>query len=139
AYESATKTLYLGYRVAGVIGDTDGNNDPNTAGGAGCVAGANITDSPGIALSESYVWWIDTNCDGAPDIQISVSGLLSNLNVRIANGAGETINGASAIAIASGSDIKLKITGISDPNTGQAGLPAVFRFSGFVGATNDGL
>jgi uncharacterized repeat protein (TIGR01451 family) len=138
AYDAASKTLYLGYRVAGLIGDTDGNGNPNTAGGPNC-SGANVGDASGIGLNESYVWYIDTNCDGNPDIQVSVVGALPNPTVRIVDAFGNPLPGATGTAIVSGSDIKIQITGISDPNTAQAGLPAGFTFGGFVGATNDGL
>jgi len=136
AYESATNTLFVGDRVAGVIGDSDGDGTPGP--GALC-PGATVTDGPGIALNESYIWYIDTNCDGIADIQISVTCALPNPTVSIVDAFGSPIVGASGTAIASGHDLKLQITGISDPVTGKPGLPAVFTFSGFTGSTSDGL
>jgi len=140
AYDSATQTLYLGYRVAGVIGDTDGNGNADNAGGANCSTTPTIIDTPGIGLSDSYLWFIDTNCDGNPDIQVSASGSIANPTIKVVDGNGDPIASVNNVeATITGSDIKIKIPGISDPNTGKPGLPVVFQYSGFVGSTNDGL
>jgi len=139
AYESASHNLYLGYRVAGLIGDTDGNGDPNTGGGVGCQPGTNVSDQAGIGSLEHYFWYIDTNFDNMPDIKVIVNGALPNPTVSIVNASDNPIAGAAGTAIVTGHDIKVKVTGISDPNTGFPGLPAALRFFGLVDSTPDGL
>jgi len=134
AYSRITHDLFLGFRVKGIIGDSDGDG---TAGEAppGCPnPGENIRDDAGIgASSESYLWFIDTNCDGTPDITVSASGNVSPgvPNVHVLDSNGNPIPGASGTGRYVGSDIEVKITGIT--------LPAIFSFSGFTGSVNDGL
>src|SRR5206468_4919860 len=97
-YNRITHDLFLGFRVKGIIGDSDGDG---TAGEAppGCPnPGENIRDDAGIgASSESYLWFIDTNCDGTPNITVSASGNVSPgvPNVHVVDSNGNPIPGAS--------------------------------------------
>ncbi|HKQ59172.1 MAG TPA: hypothetical protein VJY35_15025, partial [Candidatus Eisenbacteria bacterium] len=126
AYDRVNSTLYLGYRVAGVIGDADGDGTPGA--GVGCPQTPSFTDPPGIGASDNYQWDIDTNCDNVPDFSIEVIGNPGAVTVSINGVASPT---ATAAYTASGHDIEVKIPNIS--------LPPLFRFSGSIGSNLDGM
>ena len=115
----ADGNLYLGIRVAGTIGDADGNGDPDNN---LCTDSVNIADEPGIGLSESYSWYIDNDCDGITEIVITVG----NNAVQV--------SGLSPSATSfeySGSDLKVCLTNVD--------LDPFFRARSFVGHLFDGL
>ena len=119
AYQAAGGNLWLGFRVTGQIGDSNGDGDP---GNVCAIPGANIADPGQIALSEQYLWEIDTNCDGTPDILIEVRG--DQVNVI---GTGFT----SKDFMFNGTDLEVHVSGVT--------LPVVWRVRPFVGSTTDGL
>ena len=59
--------LYLGIQTVGIAGDPDGNGNPDTD------CDTNILDSPGIGQFESYKWFIDVDCNGSPDIVVTLN------------------------------------------------------------------
>jgi len=130
AYDRATKTLYLGQRVAGIIGDSDGDGLPNA--GTICTPALQpgeqrIQDAPGIGFNESYTWGIDTNCDGKPNIFVGVtSGTGGVATVAVSGTSAGATEGAYT-----GSDIEVKVTNID--------LPFVYAMTAFSGSTTDGL
>src|SRR5439155_17496980 len=95
AQQAGSTTVYLGVRVAGQIGDTDGNGNPDTKGGPGCQSGDNVTDVSGIGPQDSYQWSFDTNCDEAPDILVTVTGGGHSPIVQITDSVGNPVPGAS--------------------------------------------
>jgi uncharacterized repeat protein (TIGR01451 family) len=131
ARDRSTQTLFLGLRVAGVIGDTDGDGNPNGARGPGCQAGDNIQDQPGIGSFETYEMYIDTNCDGNADIVVNVSGSQASPQVSVVDAFGDPISGAQGTAAYAGSDLEVRIDGLA--------LPRVLTFSGDVRCNSDGL
>ncbi len=119
AYQEAGGNLYLGFRVVGQIGDSNGDGSPNNT----CVMpGANIADPGEIAVSEQYLWEIDTNCDGTPDITIEVRGD----QVNVFGTAFDTKDFAF-----NGTDLEVHVSGVT--------LPVVWRARPFVGSTTDGM
>ena len=54
AYDAINKMLYLGIRVRGIIGDTDGDGTPDngTAGVGGCSSQKTVVDGAGVDRSE---------------------------------------------------------------------------------------
>ena len=110
AYDRPGHTLYLGFRVAGQIGDSDGDGSdgPGTPGVNGCSPNKNILDPVGInSQFELYRWFLDTNCDGLPDIIITPDGTAANLNVKITDGGGNPIPGAVGTGTYVGSDLEV--------------------------------
>ena len=131
ARDRSTQTLFLGLRVAGVIGDTDGDGNPNGARGPGCQSGDNIQDQPGIGSFETYEMYIDTNCDGNADIVVNVSGSQASPDVSVVDAFGDSFPGVKATAAYAGSDLEIRIDGLD--------LPQMFTFSGVVRCNSDGL
>ena len=119
AYDALADVLYLGMRTVFAIGDADGDNDPGVN-PANC-DGTNITEQPGIGSQEAYNFFIDTNCDGVPDITVEVA----NNDVTVSQPAG-----ATSLSF-NGTDLEVSIAGL--------GLPTVHCFQGFAGFTFDGL
>ena len=119
AYDAGNDDLYLGYRVVGVIGDSNGDGD---AGNICAVPGANVSDGAGIATSEQYLWEIDTNCDGTADITVEVRGGAVTVFGAVPSGTDFDFNGA---------DLEVVLRDIT--------LPAIWRLSTFIGSTTDGL
>jgi FlgD Ig-like domain len=119
AYDATSDVLYLGLRTVFAIGDADGDNDPGVN-PANC-DGTNITEQPGIGSQEAYNFFIDTNCDGVPDITVEVA----NNDVTVSPPAGTTSLNFN------GTDLEVSVTGL--------GLPTVYCFAGFAGFTFDGL
>jgi uncharacterized repeat protein (TIGR01451 family) len=74
AYRAAERTLYLGIRTAGAIGDPDGNGNANLS-----CPGSTIPDAPGIGIDDIYRFSLDTNCDGVyGDVDVELqNGMLT--------------------------------------------------------------
>jgi hypothetical protein len=116
AYDVVNDQTYLGIRTAGVIGDTDGNGDPNTT-----CATSTIPDEPGIGGSENYAWWFDLDLDNSADLTVSVSNNVVNVSPPA---------GAMSFAY-NGTDLEVQVSGL--------GLPAAWRTRSFANSTFDGL
>jgi len=108
--------LSLGIRTAGMIGDPDGNGDPDTD------CGTNILDSPGIGLQASYKWFLDTNCDGPTDVLIYVN----NNQVTVSGASYDSTQFAF-----NGHDLEVKVYGMQ--------IIPQFRARSFAGSDVDGL
>ena len=119
AYDATSDVLYLGLRTVFAIGDADGDNDPGVN-PANC-DGTNITEQPGIGPQEAYNFFIDTNCDGVPDITIEIA----NNDVNVFPPAG-----ATSLSF-NGTDLEVSVAGL--------GLPPVYCYAAFAGFTFDGL
>ena len=119
AYDAVGDVLYLGMRSVFAIGDADGDNDPGV--NPGNCDGTNITEQPGIGPQESYLFFIDTDCNDVPDITIEVA----NNAVTVSQPAGATSLNFN------GTDLEVSVAGL--------GLPAVFCLQAFAGFTFDGL
>jgi len=129
AYDRTARTLYLGARAVGNIGDSDGDGTANA--GVACSPPLNpgeqrIQDPAGVGFLESYSWGIDTNCDGKNEIVIRTAVVAGVLRLDVLGGAA----GATAVAF-NGSDIEGSVQNID--------LPLVFAVSAFAGSTTDGL
>ncbi|TMB93558.1 MAG: DUF11 domain-containing protein [Chloroflexi bacterium] len=136
AYDRISHTLYLGYSVNGKIGDSNGDGSPDQTGPCPPPPAppANIIDPSGIGGggSESYQWFIDTNCDGVPDVIVSAFGSPNSTTVQVTDGGGiNLIPGATGTGKYAGSQLQVQVNNLT--------LPAVFEFSGFVGSRVDGL
>ena len=71
-YDRPNKNLYLLFRMEGLVGDVDGNGNPDDA---LCAADApRSATSRASARQENYQVRIDTNCDGLPEVEIRVGG-----------------------------------------------------------------
>ncbi|MGH7725460.1 MAG: FlgD immunoglobulin-like domain containing protein [Candidatus Eiseniibacteriota bacterium] len=130
AYDRANQTLYLGIRVAGIIGDSDGNATPDA--GIGCAPPLNpgeqrIQDPAGIGFNEGYNWGLDSDCDGLDDIFVTITGGSGGVATVSVIGAPA---GATLGAFAN-DDLEVRIQGID--------LPFQFGMTSFVGSTTDGL
>ncbi|MHC4092552.1 MAG: hypothetical protein ACYSVY_20150, partial [Planctomycetota bacterium] len=124
AHDTRDGNTYLGFRVRGVIGDSDGDGDDGIDPTAECQEGRNVVDIPGIAQTETYSWNIDTNCDGQPDFIITVSDDQVTVN--------GTPNGAAVWAVNNaGQDLEVQLPGLT--------LPDIWAMTSFVGSTTDGL
>ena len=117
-YDSVGDDLYILFRVEGVIGDVDGNGNPDNN---LCVPPANFNDQVGIGSEDTYEARYDINCDGETDITVRVQG-----NEATVTGAAGTATFAYA-----GGDLEVKVENIS--------LPVVFQAFAFSGAIRDGL
>jgi len=69
-YDGVNRTLWLGVRAAGIIGDVDGDGTS----GQGFCPGVNILDEPGIGDFEVYAIEIHGNCSQASTITVTVNG-----------------------------------------------------------------
>jgi hypothetical protein len=130
AYDRSARTLYLGMRVAGVVGDSDGDGTPNSS--AICTPPLNpgegrIQDPAGIGVNEGYTWALDVNCDGKPDIYVRVEYGSNNYVTATVTGA----TTGAPVGAYYGSDLELGIPEID--------LPLIFSVSGFSGSNYDGL
>jgi uncharacterized repeat protein (TIGR01451 family) len=117
AYDRSVETLYLGMRVAGVIGDPDGNGNPDTR----CPE-ATFDDETGIGFDDSYKWEINVDCAGAPEITIEVRN-----NQLTVTGA---THGATSFDF-NGSDLEVAVEGLE--------LPPAYAVRVFAGNIADGL
>jgi uncharacterized repeat protein (TIGR01451 family) len=87
-------TLYAGWVVEGLIGDVDGDGNPNTfsPGSPGGSTNCALSDEPGIGPNESYNLLLDLDCVGAvDDIRIAVKnnvvGIVQGANILPLPGA----------------------------------------------------
>ncbi len=117
AYDRTAQTLYLGIRVAGVIGDPDGNGNPDTK----CPE-ATFDDEVGVGFDDSYKWEINADCAGPPEITIELRN-----NTLTINGAAFT----SQDDAFNGSDLEVAVGGIV--------LPPAYNVRIFTGNIADGL
>ena len=137
ARAGGSSDLYLGIRVAGIIGDTDGDGNPDQAGsgGANCNPDDNIVDQAGISAGETYQFQFDTQCAGAA----------ANPCARAFNGGSGTITvtnnsivgtgifaGVTGQFAANGHDLELVLHNVTN-------LPGAFKVRTFVGSNTDGL
>lgn len=122
-YDPASQTLYCGIRTAGKIGDTDGNDNPNTFGGGGCNPLDNIQDGLGIGLGEIYEWNFDLSGDLVPDANIKVTQ-----NALTSTGMPGS---PTAFFAFSGTDLELSL--------GPVAMPASFAVQSSAGSNVDGL
>ncbi|MEP7027196.1 MAG: hypothetical protein ABI960_01250, partial [Candidatus Eisenbacteria bacterium] len=132
AYTPGSNTLYLGIRAEGFIGDSDGNGDPDTFGGAGCNLDDNIEDTFGISGNELYNWSFDLNCDGITDGQIKVADNAVTGTGTLAGVTGTIAFRQNAGSGASGKDLEVQINLVNP-------LPAAFRFVRVEANAFDGL
>jgi hypothetical protein len=117
AYDRDVKTLYLGIRTAGLIGDPDGNGDPNTK-----CAQATFDDETGVGFDDSYKWELNTDCVGAPEITIELRD-----NTITVTGA----SFSNKVFAFNGTDLEVAIEGLT--------LPAAYAVRIFSGNISDGL
>ncbi|MEZ6195142.1 MAG: hypothetical protein R3F20_05345 [Planctomycetota bacterium] len=66
AYDESVDMLKVGFDVAGIFGDADGNGDPGTSSPALLINGG--TDNPNLAGTESFTVALDLNNDGTADV-----------------------------------------------------------------------
>ncbi|TPW09828.1 MAG: hypothetical protein FD129_2076, partial [bacterium] len=135
-------TLYAGWDMSGVIGDVDGDGDPNTfdAVGPGGITGCAVAEELGIGVNESYNLLLDLDCvGGVDDIRIQVK---NNAVLRLYNNVSTTIPGAEYAV--SGDKLEIRIPNyqdlLSDLETASDPCDARFRFSanaGFDGVAED--
>ncbi|MGH7723924.1 MAG: FlgD immunoglobulin-like domain containing protein [Candidatus Eiseniibacteriota bacterium] len=130
AYDRANQTLYVGIRVAGIVGDSDGDGTPNA--GIGCTPPLNpgeqrIQDPAAVGFQESYAWGLDIDCNGKSDILIRTN--LDGGNNLVLDVLGAA-SGPKTVAF-NGADIEGRIENLA--------LPFVFGMSAFSGSTTDGL
>jgi uncharacterized repeat protein (TIGR01451 family) len=116
AYRPSERTVYFGIRVAGVIGDPDADDDPNTS----CPA-TTIPEQAGIGKDDTYTLEVNFDCAGAPELIIEVTA-----NNVVVTGAG----GPSTFAF-NGSDLEVAVQNVD--------LPVAYNLRWFAGNINDGL
>src|SRR5688572_24397309 len=126
-YDRPARALFLLWRTEGLIGDFDGNGNPDNA---VCATPNTLNDQNGIGTQEAYEAFIDVNCDGETDLRIVATG-----NAITATGlpnSGVTFAfRANAGSGATGKDLEARIDGID--------LPPVFRAFAFSGSISDGI
>src|SRR5689334_16967769 len=132
AYTPGSTQLYLGIRSEGFIGDSDGNNDPDTSGGGSCNPDDNIVDNAGISGNELYAWNFDLDCDGTAESRIEIhnnavvgSGLLSGATGTLMFRKNDAVG-------ASGRDLEVQVN-LAAP------LPGAFNFVNVEANAFDGL
>jgi len=132
AYVPGSTTLYLGIRSEGVIGDVDGNDNPDNAGGGACNPEDNIEDTNGISGNELYNFRFDLNCDGVVDgtIQVQDNALVGS--GTLAGVTGTIAFRANAAVGATGHDLEIAVNL-------PAPLPASFSYVGVRTNAFDGL
>jgi uncharacterized repeat protein (TIGR01451 family) len=119
AYDVPNQDLYILFRVEGVIGDVDGNGDPDNA---LCIPPANFNDQPGIGSEDTYEARYDLNCDGESDLLVRIE----NNQVTVLG-----LQFGSASFDFNGSDLEVAILDIE--------LPSIYQVFAFSGAIRDGL
>jgi uncharacterized repeat protein (TIGR01451 family) len=127
AYDRVTRDLFLGIRVAGAIGDVDG--DGSSSQGSNCPPGANIFDSPGIGPNETYIFEIHAGCSAAPTITVQVNNGVATADFGGGNVA--TIPSSQWKFVEGGHDLEVELTGVTLPPTWFAYFTT--------GAVRDGL
>jgi uncharacterized repeat protein (TIGR01451 family) len=118
-YDASSNDLYILFRVEGVIGDVDGNGNPDNN---LCEPPANFPDQPGIGSEDTYEARFDLNCDGETDLTVRVEG-----NAVTVTGA----TFGSADYAFEDDDLEVAVLDID--------LPTVFTVFAFSGAIRDGL
>jgi uncharacterized repeat protein (TIGR01451 family) len=118
-YNSASNDLYILFRAEGVIGDVDGNLDPDNN---LCTPPANFNDQVGIGSEDTYEARYDLNCDGETDLTVKVENNQVTVTGATSSGTDFDYNG---------SDLEVAVFDIE--------LPAVFSVFAFSGAIRDGL
>jgi len=137
AKPAGTTDMYLAIKVAGVIGDTDGDGNPDLANSsASCNPGDNVIDGQGIAAGETYQFQFDTNCAGSDPTQLRCarpfgggSSTLTITNNQII-GSG-LLAGVTGTFGSSGGDLVIVLHNVN--------LPSAFKVRTFVGSNTDGL
>lgn len=114
-------TLYAGWIVEGIIGDVDGDGDPDTFNPAspGGSSKCALSDEPGIGPNESYNLLLDLDCIGA----------LDDIRIAVKNNVVGVVQGANIIPLPgaefafSGSMLEVMIPNYQDilPNLGVEG------------------
>ncbi|HEX7878712.1 MAG TPA: hypothetical protein VF720_04850, partial [Candidatus Eisenbacteria bacterium] len=89
--------LYAGWQVEGIVGDVDGDGNPNTfsIGSPGGSTGCALSDEAGIGPNESYNVLLDLDCTGGvDDVRIQIkNGVVSRVvNAVVTPLAGATFN-----------------------------------------------
>jgi len=127
AYEPAERALFLLLRAEGVIGDVDGDGDPDASRAA---PAANVPDQAGIGSEDLYEVLIDIDGDRQGDIRLRITD--NEVAVVGTNVGGTSFAHRADLARgASGRDLEIRIDGID--------LPAKFGASVYSGAIRDGL
>jgi len=131
AQASNSTDLFLGIRAAGVIGDTDGDGNPDLSGAAAvkCNPQDNVLDAPGIGPGDTYQFLFDTQCvsstfNPASSITITNDGITGT-------GIFAGVTGTIAYRGPGGHDLEVVVH--------NAKLPPAFRMKTFVGSNTDGL
>ena len=132
AYTHGTTTLYLGLRSEGFIGDSDGNNNPDNAGGGACNPDDNIEDTLGISGNELYSWSFDLDCNGIVDGTIRIQDNTLTGAGSLAGATGTFSFRENAGTGASGRDLEVQVN-LAAP------LPAAFDFIRVEANAFDGL
>jgi uncharacterized repeat protein (TIGR01451 family) len=105
-------TLYAGWDMEGIVGDVDGDGNPNTfsIGSPGGTTGCALSDEPGIGPNESYNVLLDLDCTGGvDDVRIQIkNGTVS----RVVNAVITPLAGATFMF--SGDKLELKIPNYQD-------------------------
>jgi hypothetical protein len=99
AYDAATGTLYLGLRSAGIIGDADGNGDPDIR----CPQ-SNIEEGVGIGSGERFRWRLR----GLSGVEGDVNVTVEFNQVAIAGATGLAAEFAFA-----GNDLEVALHGVT--------------------------
>jgi hypothetical protein len=127
AYEPAERTLFVLLRAEGVIGDVDGDGDPDASRAA---PAANVPDQSGIGSEDLYEVLIDIDGDRQGDIRLRITDNEVDV-VGTSVGGTSFAHRADLAKGASGRDLEIRIDGID--------LPAKFGASVYSGAIRDGL
>ena len=97
--------LYLGIQTVGQVGDPDGNGNPDTD------CNTNIIDNPGIGQFESYKWFIDGDCDGNPEILITLNNNTVGVSGVSNSGTSFAFNGTGVEVLVEGVDLVPQFVG----------------------------
>ncbi len=117
AYDRGARTLYLAVRVAGMVGDADGDGNPDANS-----AEATLDDEGGIGARDRYVWMVRGKGASAGRVVIEVAQ------------NAVTVHGATVLASAfafRGSELEVSVSGID--------LPESFEARVSIGSSADGL
>jgi len=100
-------TLYAGWQVEGIVGDVDGDGNPNTFDitGPGGSTGCALSDEGGIGPNESYNVLLDLDCTGGvDDVRIQIKNVVFS---RVVNAVVTPLAGATFGF--TGSTLELKV------------------------------
>ena len=134
AYVPGSTKLYLGIRAEGIIGDDDGDGNPDVAGdgGANCNPNDNIEDRPGIAGRDIIAWAFDLNCDGLIDAGLKITDNVLSGSGLLTGATGTFAFRKDAATGATGHDLEVEVDL-------PAPLPATFRYVHVEAGAADGL